>query len=322
MKMKKENLEHIKERFENETGTVLPAKETIEFPEWAGRMAVAAAGIVCMIGLGLVWYKVSEEKQKDAEMMLAAEEGTEVLPDELTVTDEDTEEEFVVTEDDTETETVVEEVTADFLDGEEADIQDEAEYNVDINVDEIPELGKVGSAMAVIDADGVFLSVYKEDQRDLLDGVKFEIDGNWVWPVPAAKERGSIAVNNIPDGAVLVDRHIKNEYLAVLGDLGDTVVAMHAGRVSDTGFDPERGNYIDIEMDNAILEYRHLDEINVSVGDVLNAGDEVGKIGNSGQSTGPHLGITIKDTEGQALSILFLEGSKVEIPDSAAEISE
>ena len=315
MKMKRENLEHIRERFENETGTVLPVKENIEFPEWAGRIAVAAAGIACLVGLGLVWNKVSTDKR--AEMMLAAEEGTEVLSDEVALTDEETEDEYVVLEEDTE-------VNITFKDeaGEEAEIQDLTEYNVDIDLDAIPELGKVGSAVAVINADGLFLSVYKEGERDAVDGIGFEIDGDWVWPIPAAKERGSILVNNIPDDAIQVDTQIKNEYLAVLGNLGDTVVAMHAGTISATGFDTERGNYIDIEMDNAVIEYRHLDEIKVSVGDVVRAGDEIGILGNSGQSTGPHLGVTIKDTEGQALSILFLEGVKAEIPEDAAEITE
>ena len=322
MKMKKENMDHIRERFEKETGTALPEKNVIEFPEWAGRMAVAAAGIVCMVALGLVWYKVSEEKQKDAEMMLAAEDGSEVILDEIeddieVSGDEETEEEYVETEEDTE-------VNITFKDdnGEEVEIQDATEYNVDIDLDEIPGLGKVGSAMAVINADGIFLSVYKEDQRDLADGVEFEIDGDWVWPVPAAKKRGAIAVNNIPDGVTEVDKHIKNEYLAVMGNLGDAVVAMHTGTVTAAGFDTERGNFIDIEMDNAILEYRHLDEIKVSAGDVVRAGDEIGTLGNSGQSTGPHLGITIKDTEGQALSILFLEGTRAEIPEDSAEIIE
>lgn len=316
MKMKRENLEHIKERFENETGAVLPVKGNIEFPEWAGRIAVAAAGIVCMVGLGLVWNKVSADKS--AEMMLSAEEsGTEVLPDEIELTDEETEDEYVVIKEDK-----VADITFKDENGEEAENQDLPEYNIDIDLDEIPEFGEVGSAMAVINADGLFLSVYKEGEIDNVDGIGFEIDGNWTWPVPAAKERGSIVVNDIPDGAIQVDTQIKNEYLAVLGNLGDTVVAMHAGTVSAAGFDTERGNYIDIEMDNAVIEYRHLDEIKVSVGDVVNAGDEIGKLGNSGHSTGPHLGVTIKDTEGQALSILFLEGAKAEIPEDAAEITE
>ena len=40
--------------------------------------------------------------------------------------------------------------------------------------------------------------------------------------------------------------------------------------------------------------YAHLSEINVQVGDVLAKGDVLGKVGNTGFSTGPHLHFEVR----------------------------
>lgn len=50
------------------------------------------------------------------------------------------------------------------------------------------------------------------------------------------------------------------------------------------------GNCVIIDHGNGVQTlYAHLSKITVNVGDVLSAGDEVGKIGSTGNSTGPHL---------------------------------
>ena len=66
MKMTKENMDHIRERFETETGTKLPEKERYTISPYAARLAAAAAGILCIIGMGLVWSRISADKQAAA----------------------------------------------------------------------------------------------------------------------------------------------------------------------------------------------------------------------------------------------------------------
>lgn len=63
-----------------------------------------------------------------------------------------------------------------------------------------------------------------------------------------------------------------------------------------------RGYGIGIFIDHGIInkkhitsEYGHLSQYYVKVGDKVNAGQIIGKSGNTGISTGPHLHLTIKE---------------------------
>ena len=61
------------------------------------------------------------------------------------------------------------------------------------------------------------------------------------------------------------------------------------------------GNEIIIQHDSNYLSlYGHLSEILVNKGDTVKQGQLIGKTGNSGRSTGPHLHFTIKE-DGKAV---------------------
>lgn len=71
------------------------------------------------------------------------------------------------------------------------------------------------------------------------------------------------------------------------------------GRVVDKGYQKSGGNYVTVEYDRADgakyrISYCHLDKINVEKGDAVNAGTKLGVSGNTGNSTGPHLHLTVK----------------------------
>lgn len=71
---------------------------------------------------------------------------------------------------------------------------------------------------------------------------------------------------------------------------GAPVLAAGEGRVSFTGYDRILGNYIKVDQGQGfIVVYGHLSAINTKVGARVQAGQVIGKVGNTGYSTGPHL---------------------------------
>jgi murein DD-endopeptidase MepM/ murein hydrolase activator NlpD len=75
---------------------------------------------------------------------------------------------------------------------------------------------------------------------------------------------------------------------------GTPVYAALAGTVVRTGFDVTYGNYIVIAHHSGYQTmYAHLSEILVSRGRTVANNTRIGSVGNTGQSTGPHLHFTI-----------------------------
>lgn len=71
--------------------------------------------------------------------------------------------------------------------------------------------------------------------------------------------------------------------------LDTPVLAAHAGRI-EIGNDPAGyGNYIRVIGSCYLTIYAHLNQINVVHGSFVLPGHEIGRVGNTGNSTGPHL---------------------------------
>ncbi len=71
--------------------------------------------------------------------------------------------------------------------------------------------------------------------------------------------------------------------------IGTPIKAAASGVVSETGND-ERGNYIVIAHGDELASlYWHLDSIAIQAGQAVEAGEQIGCLGNTGLSTGPHL---------------------------------
>lgn len=79
------------------------------------------------------------------------------------------------------------------------------------------------------------------------------------------------------------------------GNIGDPVKASDGGTVTYAGWNGGYGNFIKIKHDNGYeTYYGHLNSINVSVGQKVAQGEVIGKLGNTGRSTGPHLHFEIR----------------------------
>lgn len=77
------------------------------------------------------------------------------------------------------------------------------------------------------------------------------------------------------------------------------VLATEHGKVFSTGSNSLSGNFVVMEYERSDgskwhVSYCHLDKITVSKDDVLDAGAKLGVSGNTGNSTGPHLHLTVK----------------------------
>ncbi|MCR5103479.1 MAG: peptidoglycan DD-metalloendopeptidase family protein [Eubacterium sp.] len=85
------------------------------------------------------------------------------------------------------------------------------------------------------------------------------------------------------------------------GKEGDPIYLSYSGKVSNVGYDDERGNFIEIEnADGCTIIYNHLkDKPGYKVGDSVMPGDKIGEVGNTGNSTGPHLHISVLSKDGE-----------------------
>lgn len=74
------------------------------------------------------------------------------------------------------------------------------------------------------------------------------------------------------------------------GKKGEPIRSTANGKVVSAGPNGGYGNCVVIKHDyNLKTLYGHLSKINVKVGDQINIGDTIGRLGSTGRSTGPHL---------------------------------
>jgi murein DD-endopeptidase MepM/ murein hydrolase activator NlpD len=75
-----------------------------------------------------------------------------------------------------------------------------------------------------------------------------------------------------------------------IGKAGDPIKAAMKGTVQHIDNNPNLGNFIILKHDDGYQTlYAHLSAFTVKVGEAVKQGQEIGKIGNTGYSTGPHL---------------------------------
>lgn len=94
--------------------------------------------------------------------------------------------------------------------------------------------------------------------------------------------------------------HTGSDYAA---PSGTEVVAAASGTVTAAGFSGPYGNQITIQHeDGTETTYSHLSSMSVSVGDTVSAGEQIGAVGSTGNSTGPHLHFEAFDAGGERIN--------------------
>jgi len=113
----------------------------------------------------------------------------------------------------------------------------------------------------------------------------------WMWPAPNCRtitsgygKRGS----EFHDGIDISKSG---------GSYGETIVATRGGTVIHSAFSNTAGNWIVIDHGDGISSvYMHCSSRLVSAGQKVNQGQMIGKIGNTGNSSGAHLHFTVCKT--------------------------
>lgn len=107
---------------------------------------------------------------------------------------------------------------------------------------------------------------------------------------------------------------------------GTPVAAGLTGKVTTSTYNDSYGNYVVIEdQDGYEIRYAHLSSRSVSAGQQIEKGEEIGKVGSTGNSTGPHLHLELLHN-GERLNPLFyfetgdtMPGGDVEYSSEAAK---
>ncbi len=89
------------------------------------------------------------------------------------------------------------------------------------------------------------------------------------------------------------------------GKQGDPVKALRGGKVITATYSKSAGNWVVIQQDDGtVAKYMHMQNgLNVKAGQTVKAGQQLGKVGNTGQSTGAHVHIQIEQN-GKAIDPL------------------
>ncbi len=105
----------------------------------------------------------------------------------------------------------------------------------------------------------------------------------------------------IPRGSVKSQGfHGPYEAQDLAAPIGTKIVASSGGRViaAKLGYNGGYGNMVIIDDGVANVLYAHMSELSVSTGEVLDQGEQVGLVGSTGRSTGPHLHIEYRGKKG------------------------
>jgi murein DD-endopeptidase MepM/ murein hydrolase activator NlpD len=117
------------------------------------------------------------------------------------------------------------------------------------------------------------------------------------------------AYSTYPYGGVFFN-DVAHTGIDIPGDIGTPILAAGGGKVVYAGqgvwkgidnvFDDPYGKAVIIEHDFSyqgeplFTQYAHLDEIHVQKGQIVKTGEQIGLLGNTGKTTGPHLHFEVR----------------------------
>jgi murein DD-endopeptidase MepM/ murein hydrolase activator NlpD len=127
---------------------------------------------------------------------------------------------------------------------------------------------------------------FTPEERSLFLGLLFR------FPLPAGVITSSYGLRESP----ITGRLSKHNGIDIAAPAGTDVYAAREGVVAETGVDEALGQYLVISHDGGFSTvYGHLSARLVRLNEEVESGRIVGKVGSTGQSTGPHLHFEVRN---------------------------
>lgn len=120
----------------------------------------------------------------------------------------------------------------------------------------------------------------------------------WVFPLPAGTYR--VSYNYGQCSYLWANCHTGEDFGA---PTGTPIMSIANGVVTEAGYDGSYGNKTVVTLeDGTELWYCHQTSILVSVGDTVRGGQQIGTVGSTGNTTGPHLHLEVRPGGGDPVS--------------------
>jgi murein DD-endopeptidase MepM/ murein hydrolase activator NlpD len=114
----------------------------------------------------------------------------------------------------------------------------------------------------------------------------FFLNSGFRFPLRSYRLTSSFGMRQNP----VTGRYRLHEGLDLAAPEGTEVFAVRDGVVSESGYSPVYGNYVIVRHGNDWTSlYGHLSKIEITLRQELRSGSLIGRVGSTGQSTGPHL---------------------------------
>lgn len=130
--------------------------------------------------------------------------------------------------------------------------------------------------------------------------ITVENDGTLIWPVPYNNCYISAYFGKYPSGGP----HNGMDICVSGGSYGKNIVAAQSGKAMTVGYGHwSMGNYIILDHGNGLFTaYYHCSTIKIKQGDTVKQGQVIAQIGDSGNTTGPHLHFEVRINKNGSVS--------------------
>ncbi|MZE80257.1 M23 family metallopeptidase, partial [Streptomyces xinghaiensis] len=147
-----------------------------------------------------------------------------------------------------------------------------------------------GKAAAEAAAERAGQEAADRSKRETVTQAAAKAPASWVKPVDSYVKGSTFGIG----GDRWANKHSGQDFAA---PTGTSVKTVHEGTVVQAGWGGSYGNNIVVKHDaGTFTQYAHLSKITVPVGTQVTTGQEIGKVGSTGNSTGPHLHFETRTT--------------------------